>query len=66
MKWFRIPISFAGKTYGVINSEAEIPNYYSDNLVKRLEKLSGAIAVQLYRIQFRNDVQWKEIEYIKY
>lgn len=61
-----IPISFAGKTYGVINSEAEIPNYYSDNLVKRLEKLSGAIAVQLYRIQFRNDVQWKEIEYIKY
>ena len=59
-----IPIRVKGEVVGVVNSESEVPYYYTANMIRRVEYLTGKIAMQLQRIGYRCDLDVNTMPYI--
>lgn len=59
-----IPIEFQGNIIGVINSESEQKNYYSENMVKQTCKIVNNLSIMLSRLGYVSNVPYEEIPYI--
>lgn len=59
-----VPIKIDGNTIGVINSEAEMENYYSEEMVKRIEELSNDFSIALIRLGYSSNISINSIPYV--
>lgn len=59
-----IPIEFQGNIVGVINSESEQKNYYSENIVKRICKIVNNLSIMLSRLGYIPNIPCDKIPYI--
>lgn len=59
-----VPIKINGNTIGVINSEAEKENYYSDAMVEGIKSIARCLAVALIRIGYSSNIPSNVIPYI--
>lgn len=59
-----MPIIINGNTIGVINSEAESTDYYSDAMISKIEEIANNFAIALNRLGYSQDIPEQEIPYI--
>lgn len=59
-----VPIEIQGNIIGVINSEAESNDYYSEKIVKRLRKISKCLSIALSRLGYISNMSADKIPYI--
>jgi len=59
-----VPIEFQGNIIGVINSEAEKNDYYSETIVKKLCKISNCLSIALNRLGYVSNMSSDKIPYI--
>ncbi len=59
-----VPIEIQGNIIGVINSEAEKNDYYSEIIVKKLCKISKCLSIALSRLGYISNMSANEIPYI--
>ncbi|MBO7490701.1 MAG: TIR domain-containing protein [Bacteroidales bacterium] len=59
-----VPIKINGNPVGVINSEAEVENYYSDSMIERIKTIADRLAVSLIKLGYSSNIQSDVIPYI--
>ena len=59
-----VPIKIHGNTIGIINSEAEMVNYYSDEMIEQIKTIAGCFAVALIRLGYVSTIQNNVIPYV--
>lgn len=59
-----IPIEMHKKVIGVINSEAEISNYYTESMQKKLSNIANELSIELIRLGYITNMSIKDIPYI--
>lgn len=59
-----VPIEIQGNIIGVINSEAEKNDYYSEMIVKKLCKISKCLSIALSRLGYISNMSADKIPYI--
>lgn len=59
-----IPIKFQSNVIGVINSEAEKENYYTESAVVALRHIANYFSVALTRLKFERNTSYDKIPYI--
>lgn len=58
-----IPILYLGNTIGVINSESEEKNHYTEDDINRLVKIANCLSVALHRIGYTANIPCDKIPY---
>ncbi len=59
-----IPIEFQGNVIGVINSEAEERNHYTDYIIKKLTNIASNLAITLNSLGYVSNMSKDDIPYI--
>lgn len=59
-----VPIEIRGKIVGVINSEAETKDYYSETVVKKICRISNCLAIALDRLGYVSYMNVSKIPYV--
>ena len=59
-----VPIKINGNSVGIINSEAEEVNYYSESMIERLKTIADSLSVSLIKLGYSPEIQCNEIPYI--
>ena len=59
-----VPIKIDGNTIGVINSEAEVENYYSNKVIQRIKKISDDFSVALIRLGYSSNISINQLPYV--
>lgn len=59
-----VPIEFQGNIIGVINSEAEKNNYYSEVTIKKLCNISNNLSIALNRLGYVSNMSAYKIPYV--
>ncbi|MCM1316470.1 MAG: TIR domain-containing protein [Alistipes senegalensis] len=59
-----VPIEFQGNIIGVINSEAEKNNYYSETTIKKLCNISNNLSIALNRLGYVSNMNADKIPYV--
>lgn len=59
-----VPIKINGNSVGIINSEAEVVNHYSDSIIERIKTIADHLAVALIRLGYSPNIQSNIIPYV--
>lgn len=59
-----VPIRIDDNTIGIINSESDEKNHYTQAMIQKLEYLSRFLAIQLRKIGYNTRVDYKDIPYV--
>lgn len=59
-----VPIEFQGKIIGVINSESEKANYYSQEIVNEISYISKDLSIAIKRVGYITNMRADEIPYV--
>lgn len=60
-----VPISIAGNRVGVINSESEKADYYSERMISEIKEISNCLSVALQKLKYAPSIDYKSIPYIQ-
>lgn len=59
-----VPIKIHGNTIGIINSEAEVVNYYSNEMIEKIKTIADCFAAALIRLGYVSTIQSNVVHYI--
>jgi len=59
-----VPIKINGKSVGIINSEAEVIDYYSEKMIERIKTIADCLAMALNRLGYSSIIHIDVIPYI--
>ena len=59
-----LPIKIDNRIIGAINSESEIKNYYTEEIIEKLYLLSKDFSIALSKLPYNTNTHAKKIPYI--